>query len=235
MANADLIIPRFFIHTVQDTKASKDAGRPIFKDIECVEVRMAANKQTVAVFPAHEFWQWGEIDGIRQKITYAMRFADQYKRFKASEAQVMTGTPLEELPFLTQAKRSELKALSIYTAEALASLDGQPLKQLGMGGRELKTQAEAYLAKATDSAAVTRLASENESLKAALAAMQSAQQDKPAPSGATPFDDMDEESLKEWIKDSSGSRPRGNPSLETLRRMATEINDDLKAKKAEAA
>jgi type VI protein secretion system component VasK len=235
MANADLIVPRFFIHTVQDAKKSKEEGRPIFKDIECVEIRMAANKQTVAVFPAHEFWAWGEIDGIRQKITYAMRFADQYKRFKASEAQVMTGTPLEELPFLTQAKRSELKALSIYTAEALATLDGQPLKQLGMGGRELKTQAEAYLAKATDSAAVTRLAAENETLRAALAQMQIAQSAPASSRVATPFDDMDEESLKEWIKDASGSRPRGNPSIETLRRMANEINDDLKAKKAEAA
>lgn len=235
MANADLIVPRFFIHTVQDAKKSKEEGRPIFKDIECVEIRMAANKQTVAVFPAHEFWAWGEIDGIRQKITYAMRFADQYKRFKASEAQVMTGTPLEELPFLTQAKRSELKALSLYTCEALASLDGQPLKQLGMGGRELKTQAEAYLAKATDSAAVTRLAAENETLRAALAQMQIAQSAPTSSRGATPFDDMDEGSLKEWIKDASGSRPRGNPSIETLRRMANEINDDLKAKKAEAA
>jgi hypothetical protein len=232
MANADLIVPRFFIHTVPDAKASKEAGRPIFKDIECVEIKMAANKQTTVVFPAHEFWQWGEIDGIRQKITYAMRFADQYKRFKASEAQVMNGTPLEELPFLTQAKRSELKALSIYTAEALATLDGNPLKQLGMGGRELKTQAEAYLNRATDSAAVTRMASEIEQLKATIAGLQAV----PPQSSAqpSPFDDMDEESLKEWIKDASGSRPRGQPSLETLRRMATEINEDLKSKKVEA-
>lgn len=230
MANADLIVPRFHIHTVQDPKASKEAGRPIFKDIEAVEIRMAANKQTVAVFPAHEFWAWGEIDGIRQKITYAMRFADQYKRFKANEAQAMTGTPLEELPFLTQAKRSELKALSIYTCEALATLDGQPLKQLGMGGRELKTQAQAYLDKATDSAAVMRLAAENERLKAQLAASQQG----PAVA-ASPFADMDEEAIKEWIKDATGQRPRGNPSKETLIRMANEINDELKTKKAEAA
>ena len=126
--------------------------------------------------------------------------------------------------------------MTIYTAEALATLDGNPLKQFVMVGRTLKEQAQAYLAKATDSAAVTRLAAENESLKAALLQMQAAQQQAPSQELATtPFDDMDEESLKEWIKDSSGSRPRGNPSLETLRRMATEINDDLKSKKAEAA
>ena len=235
MANQDLIVPRFFVHTILDNKLTKENGRPMFKDIECVEIRMAANKQTIAVFPAHEVWEWGEIDGVRQEITYAMRFPEQYKRFKANEAQAMSGTPLEELPFLTQAKRSELKALSIYTAEALASLDGQPLKQLGMGGRELKNQAEAYLNRATDSAAVTRLAAEVEQLRAALKASQQASEAPPAQPSASPFNDMDEEALKEWIKDASGSRPRGNPSKETLVRMATEINEELATKKAEAA
>jgi hypothetical protein len=235
MANQDLIVPRFFVHTTPDAKATKEAGRPMFKDMECVEIRMAANKQTVAVFPAHDTWKWDEIDGIRQPITYAMRFPDQYKRFKANEAQAMSGTPLEELPFLTQAKRSELKALSIYTAEALASLDGSPLKQLGMGGRELKNQAEAYLNRATDSAAVTRLAAEVEQLRAALAAAQQAPASPEEAPVASPFNDMDDEALKEWIKDASGSRPRGNPSHETLVRMCDEINADLAAKKAKAA
>ena len=236
MANQDLIVPRFFVHTVLDNKLTKENGRPMFKDIECVEIRMAANKQTVAVFPAHEVWEWGDVDGIRQEITYAMRFPEQYKRFKANEAQAMSGTPLEELPFLTQAKRSELKALSIYTAEALASLDGMPLKQLGMGGRELKNQAAAYLAKATDSALVTRQAAEIEALKATIAGLQSTATPvaQPASIEDSPFNDMDDEALKVWISDTTGSRPRGNPGHETLVRMATEINDELKAKKAAA-
>jgi hypothetical protein len=234
MANQDLIVPRFFTHTVQDAKASKEAGRPMFKDMECVELRIAANKDTRPVFPAHEVSHWGEVDGVRQPITYAMRFPEQYKQFKDRAAQTVNGTPLEELPFLAQAKRYELKALGVFTAEALASLDGNPLKQLGMGGRELKTQAQAYLDNAQGSAQVTKLAAENESLKAAIAQLQ-AQAMTPAPKGeATPFDDMDDEALKEWIKDASGSRPRGNPSHDTLVRMAVELNEDL-AKKQEAA
>src|SRR5690606_25506634 len=110
---------------------------------------------------------------------------------------------------------------------------GQPLKQLGMGGRELKNQAQAYLANATDSAAVTRLASENESLKAQLAELRS-EAAAPATQQPSPFDDMDAETLKSWIADASGQRPRGNPSHETLVRMASEINDQIKAKKEAA-
>lgn len=235
MANADLIVPRFFVHTMPDNKATKEKGRPMFKDMECVEIRMAANKQTIAVFPAHDTWKWDELDGIRQPITYAMRFPDQYKRFKANEAQAMSGTPLEELPFLTQAKRSELKALSIYTCEALSSLDGMPLKQLGMGGRSLKDQAQAYLDRSTDSATVTRLAAEVAMLRDALAASQQGAAPTAETAGPSPFDDMDDESLKEWLKDATGSRPRGNPSHETLVRMCDETNAELAAKKAEAA
>ena len=48
---------------------------------------------------------------------------------------------------------------------------------------------------------------------------------------ASPFADMDKDGIKEWIADATGSRPQGNPSHETLVRMADEINADLKAKK----
>src|SRR5690348_14260170 len=148
-----LVVATFRMHSTQNKKKSQEAGRPIFDDIEVCEIRLAANKQTVAVFPAHEVWKWQETpDGWREQVTYAMRFPEQYKRFKEGQAQVQSGTPLDELPFLTQGKRLELKALNIYTAESLAALDGSPLKLLGVGGRELKNQAQAYLDNAKGSA-----------------------------------------------------------------------------------
>jgi hypothetical protein len=59
-----------------------------------------------------------------------------------------------------EGKRRELKALGVNTVEQLASLDGTPLKQLGMGGREMKNQAQAYLDNAAGSADVTNLAAQ---------------------------------------------------------------------------
>src|SRR5262249_27246542 len=160
----------------------------------------------------------------------------QYKRFKNQEAQVMNGTPVDELPFLKQHQRFELKALGIFTAETLASLDGQPLKQLGMDGRSLKTQAEAYLKRAADTASVSELANENAALRAQLAALNAVPAAAPTAEGGTdtsgsPFADMDVEALKEWIKDATGERPRGNPSHATLVKMADEINAALAKKK----
>lgn len=229
--NSNLMVPRFFVHTVLNEGKSKEAGRPIYDEMEACEIRFAANKQTVAVFPAHEVWSIVETpDGMREPQTYAMRFSEQYRKFKAGEAQVMSGTPLEELPFLTASKRLELKALSIFTAETLAALDGQPLKQLGMQGRELKNQAQAYLDKAAGSADVTKLAAANESLKDQVKVLQ--EQVRAIQSGATAnvepvpesaFDGWDDADIKEYIKSETGAAPRGNPSHETLVKMADEV------------
>lgn len=170
---SNLIVPRFYIHTLQNEAKSKAAGRPIFDEMEVCEIRMAANKQTVGVFPAHEIWRTEKdlATGEVAPITYAMRFPDQYKKFKAGEAQVQSGTPLSELLFLSASKRLELKALNIHTAEALAALDGQPLKLLGMGGRELKNAAQAYLDKAAGTANVTGMAATIASQEVQLAEM----------------------------------------------------------------
>lgn len=239
MANENLVVARFFIHTVQNESKSKAAGRPIYDEMECCEVRMAANKQTVHVAPAHEVFrkernfQTGEVNDI----TYAMAYNDQYKRFKDGLSQDQSGTPLSELPFLTASKRLELKALNIHTAETLASLDGPPLKQLGPGGRELKNQAQAYIDKAAGSVDVVALAARIAALEEENAKLRTAApaDETPSPAPTTsPFFEMEPDDIKNWIEDTTGERPRGNPSHATLVKKADEINAEL-AKKAQAA
>lgn len=245
--NENLIFARFFNHTIPDEGASKKAGCPKYKDIECIEMRYAGNKQTVHVAPAHEVFKRDRnfSTGEVTEVTYALAYNDQYKKFKAGEAQDASGTPLAELPFLTQAKRLELKALNIHTAEALAMIDGPNLKMLGMGGRELKNQAQAYLDNAKGSVDVVNMAAQIATLQAELAALkgQSATEDPAAETDpanpnaspfASPFADWAAEDLKNWIAEQSGERPKGNPGHATLVKRADEINAEL-AKKAQAA
>jgi hypothetical protein len=110
-----------------------------------------------------------------------------------------------------------LKALSIYTAEALAALDGQELKNLGQGGRELKNQAQAYLDRASGSANVTKMASKIEELEQLVAELRS---EKP---GASEFSSWSADQIKDWIEEKIGERPKGNPSHATLVKRADEI------------
>jgi hypothetical protein len=226
--NKDLMTAHFKNVPQPDPVASKKEGRPVFKDFVICEVRAAANKMTVWHFPHDEICGWVETEHGREPESYMMRYSDQYKKFLAGEAQSMSGTPLEELPFLTQSKRMELKALNIYTAEALSMLDGQNLKLLGIGGRELKNQAIAYLDKAAGTADVTKLASDNALMKDTIEQMQkqiAAMQAGPITSAPTQsaFDEWEDTDLKDHIEKATGQRPRGNPSHSTLVRMADEL------------
>lgn len=230
------VVAIFKNHPKLNKRDSAEKGRPCYDDQEVCEIRFAANRQTVGVFPAHSFAGWRTTsDGIQEQYTYAMKFPDQYRRFKANQQQVAHGTPVEELPFLTAAKRLELKALSIYTAEALAALDGNELKNLGMGGRELKNQAQAFLDAASGTAGLTKMAAENAGLRQQLEDMRREMQEfmqangnrNPANSQPTEtlsqFADWEDDLIKEYIAEKTGSKPRGNPNHATLVAMADEI------------
>jgi len=216
--NDSLVVPFFKNVAMHDEQASKREGRPIYRDMEMVEVRIAGERNFAPVFPAHAMWR--RVDG--EEITYAQRWPKQYARFQENQIQIAEGTPLSELTFLTEAKRKELQGLKIYTAEALASLDGKNLAVLGQGGRVLKSQADAFLKESKGVSQTVSLAAEVEDLKAQLAALKAAQAaPEPANPDALPADPA-KDALREQYKELRGAYPRGNPSAETLQRMVDE-------------
>lgn len=251
-----LVNVTFRNHTVQDEQASKQAGRPIFIDHEVCDITFPANPKTKATFPAHDPEPNATRESVKDggpEVTYAELYNKQYLAFKEGTVQPTSGTPLTEAPFLTEAKRRELRALHVHTVEQLASLDGNPLKQLGMGGRELKNQAQAYLDKAAGSADVTNLAAQVAALTAQLAEERKLREEmlkgakldrvaelddgldpvahpddnddfEPATApSAEAIEAMDDDALKNYIASETGSRPRGNPSHATLLAAAKEL------------
>jgi hypothetical protein len=163
------VTPIFKNMAIEDKGRSQQMGRPIFNDLEVVELRIPGTKD-FSVQPATAFCGWvvDEETGEQVKLTYAEKYARQYRQFKERQHQTMTGTPLDYVPFLTEGKRAELRALSVYTVEMLAELDGQPLKNLGIGGRDLKNKAIEYLASSDHSATVMRQRLEIEALQVQL-------------------------------------------------------------------
>lgn len=228
-----LVVPFFYTATVENPQKSKEAGRPIFDEVEMVEVRLAGERNYNPHFPAHEM----HVRENGEEITHAMRWPDEYARFKNEGRQVASGTPLEELTFLSAARRSELKALKIYTAEALALLDGPQLKVLAGEGYKLKEQAQAYLDKARFSSGVTAVAEENAVLKAKLDEMsrqiqaltqQGAVETAPVVSD-DPYEGLTDDDLKEKLFNLTGARPRGNPARRTLIGMLNDLENDSQA------
>lgn len=215
----------FRTHPIVNERLSIEKARPIFDEIEVCEIRFAGNRDNVGVFPAHDITtQMARADGSTQPVSYAERFADEYEAFTKGKQQTVSGTPLSEVPFLTEAKRAELRKLNIHNVETLATLDGAPLKTLGMDGRQYVDQAKAYLERAASSANDTRLAAENAQLRDEVERLRSLQSSAPKKTGGPDFEGMSEDDLKRFIKDKTGEAPRGNPSLASLVRMATDAN-----------
>src|SRR5262245_35924887 len=124
----DLLVAIFCNLAIENPSKSVAAGRPIYDDIEHVEIRTPGSRDT-KFFPATEKseWTFDQVTGRQYHRTYAERFSRQYQQFKMQVAQTKSGTPLSFAPFLTEARRAELRALNIYTIEALANIDGQEL------------------------------------------------------------------------------------------------------------
>lgn len=221
---------------VENKAKSLKEGRPIFDQQEQVHIRFVGDNKKELVAPAHEKCMRDPATGLW--VSYAQVYHRHYEAFKSGQAAVGDGTPVEELPFLDTARRAELKALHIHTAEALAGLEGPNLARLGMFGRELKEKAKAYIEKARDSALETRLAAENAALTQRIAALEAqllagrspaqspdqALPDVPESEGPTPFDNWPDADLKAFIKEQTGQMPRGTPSHDKLVQLAQQAH-----------
>jgi hypothetical protein len=206
------VVPVFKYHTCEDLPASEKAGRAVYKTFVAVQVQYGGNngRSYSPVFPADAI---SHREGHRS-VTYAERWAKQYSEFMSGATQHASGTPLEELrPFgITEAQLSMCRALRVYTIEALAQLDGGTGKSLGMFSNDLMAMTRKWEAKRNSG---SELADELAALKARLAELEANPISLKEPDG-------DADALKDKYAEITGSRPRGNPSIETLRRMVAE-------------
>ncbi len=245
----------FFTEAVHNPRLSKEEGRAVFDTVEKIRIRMAGDKHSEFVAPAHS------PSSVRDKetglpLTYAQLHYGPYEAFQRHEHFKGQGTPLSELAFIPAGRRKELEAANVYTAEALAGLDGTALQKLGMGSRSLKEQAQAWLDKANGSADAVRLAGENVELREKMEAMQkqiaellaaskggdgkapkaskktekqedTAETDDDYDTSESPFAGWDEDTLRLWIEENGGEKPHHKCGLKTLIRKADELNNEL--------
>lgn len=224
------ITPVFKYQEVENVPKSEAAGHAVFEVRELVEVRFAGNKHYSPVFGAHDFWKR---DGNRT-ITYAERWADQYRTFKEGGPQEANGTPLEMLrgQGVTPELISLCRALKIYSIEALYHLEGPAVKSLGMNANRLKDAARAFMADRMGKGAAL---DEVEALRARIAELE-ARSTVPPEQEAAPeeiealvdevdaeFAALSDDQIKEAIAALAGSKPRGNPSRQTLETSLREL------------
>lgn len=176
------LLVRFFYREREDKAQTLEAGRPIFKETEYIEIRVPGKRDAQVCRPA--------------KSHDRDRFPAHYEAFKKRVELPKEGTALSEWPQVSRSQCEELAFLNIKTVEQLASTADGHLGQFH-GGMTLKRRASEWLAHASK----TKLIAENEALQFRLkevedklAAMQeqlavAAPAPAPAPLPPTPLDE----------------------------------------------
>jgi hypothetical protein len=153
------LLVKFFLKPKQDKAASAEAGRPIFKEVEYIDIKIPGSREGVCR-PA------------RQRDI--QRFPRHYQAFKTrveGEEDVIEGTLLAEWPLATRAMVEELAFFNVRTVEQLVSMsDAKAGQFMGMNG--LKAKAQQWLAAAKEQKAATDLKAELERRDEQIAAMQ---------------------------------------------------------------
>lgn len=129
---------RFYKRAVLNAFRTREEGRKIFDDKVYVEIIAPANRLNV-------------IDREATDEDKA-RFSRALAAFFAQQDQLVSGTPLSELPTLTPGQVAELNALKVFTVEQLSNVADTTVQLLGTGGQELKQRAIRFLAKTDDNA-----------------------------------------------------------------------------------
>lgn len=240
-------VASFYNGTDKDEVASLKAGRPIYRDIEMIRIQWVGNTKSEFHAPASDRCDRPLVnpeDKSRYYVSWKNHpdFAKAYEAFKAGQAYAVSGTPITELPFLSEANRMELKAINVHTAESLANMDAKQVNKFGLG--QWQTQAKAFLQRAAGAAVDAQHAAEKKDLEDRLAEMQRqiealASGAKPAskakasePAAApSPFDSWSDEDIKLWIKDVDPGEPEPHHKLghAKLVALADSINARLKA------
>lgn len=146
----DSLYVRFFLHPELEELRSSQEGRPIYRDVEMVEIIGAGSR-----------------DKLHRKATDIdkRRFKRQYESFKSANSEVIVGTPLGQFPFISASERKELEYFNIFTGEQLVSMPDGHIDKVGVNGRDLIKKVKAFMQMAKDTSVVSRMTEENESLK----------------------------------------------------------------------
>ena len=147
------LLVKFFLKERPDSAASETEGRPMFKEVEYVEIRVAGKREVQACRPA----------------TYndKQRFSKHYQMFKDRVSEPMSGTPLSEWPQIMRSQVEELAFTGVKTVEQLSTMADVHASKFH-GGNSLKAKAVKWLEFAGES----KLLAEKEALEKRLADME---------------------------------------------------------------
>lgn len=158
------LVVRFHRKPIEQPFRTKEQGRPIFEDVDFIQIFTPGNQLNVIDTPV--------------RPEHKVRFAQQWAAYQASHGtdSGFVGTPVSAWPFLTASQAEEFKAMKFFTVEQIANASDLQLQSLGMIGganpQVIRARAQAYLNAAAGTAPVESQAAELAEAKAKLEALE---------------------------------------------------------------
>ena len=148
---------QFYKKAIKQEDESNEAGRPIFKDFDFVNIVVPGNGLT-------------EIDTYARE-EHKRRFPRQWQHYMNTQGAETKeeGTPIEEWPLVSRAQAEELRGRKFRTVESIAHSSDQNLQSIGMiagmSPTSFREKARSFLNLASESAEADKKNAEIEALK----------------------------------------------------------------------
>jgi hypothetical protein len=134
----------FYKDVIKNEVKSTEAGRPVFDEIDLIKIITPGSRDSFVG------------DATEQ---YQQRFPQQWARYKAGKSQELSGTPLNQLPWLGIGQIAEFNSVGCHTVEQLVGMPDS-ISQKFMGHHAIKLRAQNYLAAAKEAAPTLKMEAE---------------------------------------------------------------------------
>ena len=139
------LLVKFYQKAKQDQTKSAEQGRPVFKELEYISIKVPGQRGSGVTRPAT----------FRDK----QRFPRHYSAFQQRVELPQEGTPLAEWSLVTRSMAEEMAFSNIKTVEHLANMS-DTIASGFMGGQMFKAKANEWLSRAKADVSVSHLEGE---------------------------------------------------------------------------
>ena len=157
---------RFFSVPMQDNFQSKEKGRPIFTDVDMVEILLPGDDKNIIKTFARE----------DHKERWPRQWAHYASKMEGDQ-RLIGKTPLSAWQRLTPAQSEELRAMKFFAVDDIANASDAALQRIGMvagmSPHAFRDAAQRFLELAAGDAKESKIAEENAELHKQMAEMRS--------------------------------------------------------------
>jgi hypothetical protein len=140
---------------IEDTAETLKQGVYIARDVDMALITPPYSKDVMK----YKVKQWFDIldqDQRNGRIPeqWVANYKKQYAAFKAGQEMPLNGSPIRGWGIISPAQQDMLIKMHILTVEDLAATNDEGMKQIGLGGLDLKNKAKAWLLQLKDNGAL---------------------------------------------------------------------------------